>query len=156
MDNLNLLTLDLLHSALATVASAPDAEYPYQVGFWWIFSPLKHYNTITNNYALTEVPWHNIPAWGMYYLDLRVVAASLAVLLTTFIIIPLLARGTASHPPRILWLSGGTGIAFAAIFVQHGFKLSTSWVNLAYILTVSLLVAIFFKLAKSRPVEAQQ
>lgn len=110
---------------------------------------MKHVYTITENQPLAELPWPYVHAWGPMYLDLAAIAASVSVLLLLLLIVPSVAVRFEKHPYPLAWLSGVLGAAFGAILVLHGYRLYTSWVNLAYMCVVVVLTLCFYRIVQS-------
>ena len=134
------------HEQLTSFAASIDASFPSELGFWWVFTPLKHYNTITDNGIMPEIPWHYIHMWGMHYLDLQVVAVIVLVLLTTLVLIPLVARRTRFCTELVAWISGSVGVGFAVILVGHGARYGWWLTDFAALTLIGILVNVFLRI----------
>jgi hypothetical protein len=139
------------------LAGEPDRFASNQTGLMWILTPIKSGEIAWGAFPYPEhVPWYYVGA-NDSFVDLRVVAIEVLVLLTLMIVVPLLSKrhSRSGLTPSLVTSVGGLlfGMAIAAISPSAG---GSPKLSIVYFLgTASLFVAsisiIVFRFRTERP-----
>lgn len=127
------------------LAFDPLYYIPLQTGWLWIFTPVKG-SVVALGWYSTNIPWYDLYLYDSHYLDLRVAALDLVLLVVLTIAIP-----SWCHRQRLgrLWafLSATTGLLFGlAVAVIGFFALSTGSVMLASVVIAGALYLIALRM----------